>query len=71
MKNMTLDNMAKACGGRLIGGNRDHEIAGAVTDSRLIEKDFLFFAIRGERVDGHRFIPQVMEIGRASCRERV
>lgn len=66
MKNMTLDNMAKACGGRLIGGDKDHEIAGAVTDSRLIEKDFLFFAIRGERVDGHRFIPQVMEKG-AAC----
>ncbi len=66
MKNMTLKNIAEACGGRLFGGEEELEIAGAVTDSRLVEKDFLFFAIRGERVDGHRFIPQVMEEG-AAC----
>lgn len=66
MKNMTLKNIAKACGGRLFGGNENLEIAGAVMDSRQIEKDFLFFAIQGERVDGHQFIPQVMEKG-AAC----
>lgn len=63
---MTLKNITKACGGKLFGGREDLEIAGAVMDSRQIEKDFLFFAIRGERVDGHRFIPQVMEKG-AAC----
>ena len=66
MKNMTLKNIAGACGGRLCGGGEDLEIAGAVTDSRLVEKDFLFFAIQGERVDGHKFIPQVMAKG-AAC----
>lgn len=66
MKNMTLHNIAEACGGRLFGGRGEREIAGAVMDSRLVEKDFLFFAIKGERVDGHQFIPQVMEKG-AAC----
>ena len=66
MKNMTLKNIAKACGGKLFGGREDLEIAGAVMESREIEKDFLFFAIKGERVDGHRFIPQVLEKG-AAC----
>lgn len=66
MKNMTLKNIAKACGGKLFGGREDLEISGAVMDSRQIEKDFLFFAIKGERVDGHQFIPQVMEKG-AAC----
>ncbi len=66
MKNMTLKNIARACGGKLFGGREDLEIAGAVMDSRQIEKDFLFFAIQGERVDGHRFIPRVMEKG-AAC----
>ena len=47
MKNMTLKNIAKACGGKLFGGREDLEIAGAVMDSREIEKDFLFFAIKG------------------------
>ena len=66
MKNMTLKNIAASCGGRLIGGGVDLEIAGAVMDSRLIERNFLFFAIKGERVDGHDFIAQVMEKG-AAC----
>lgn len=66
MKNMTLQNIAAACGGRLFGGGETLEIAGAVMDSRQIEKNFLFFAIPGERVDGHQFIPQVMEMG-AAC----
>lgn len=66
MKNMTLRNIAASCGGRLVGGGEDLEIAGAVMDSRQVEKDFLFFAIKGERADGHDFIPQVMEKG-AAC----
>lgn len=67
MKNMTLEHIAKACGGTLFGGMEKKEIAGAVMDSRQIEKDYLFFAIKGERVDGHQFIPQVMEAGAACC----
>jgi UDP-N-acetylmuramoyl-tripeptide--D-alanyl-D-alanine ligase len=38
-------------------------IAGAVTDSRQVGKDFLFIPIKGERVDGHDFIPAVFEQG--------
>lgn len=66
MKNMTLKNIAASCGGRLVGDGGDLEIAGAVMDSRQVEQNFLFFAIKGERVDGHDFIPQVMEKG-AAC----
>lgn len=36
---------------------------GVTIDSRTIEKGGLFVATRGERVDGHRFIPEVMEKG--------
>lgn len=65
MKNMTLRNIADACGGTYVGNEaaKDMEIAGAVIDSRLVEKDYLFIPIRGERVDGHRFIPDVFEKG--------
>ena len=37
--------------------------AGVVLDSRKVEKAFIFIATKGERVDGHDFIPQVMEKG--------
>lgn len=65
MKNMTLANIAKAAGGKLIGGEgkENLEITGAELDSRKIEKGNLFFATPGERVDGHKFIADVFEKG--------
>lgn len=65
MKNMTLTNIAQACGGRLIcpGEPPAAEAAGVVIDSRKAGKDFLFIAAKGERVDGHRFIPEVFAGG--------
>ncbi len=61
MTNMNLLNIAKACQGTLVCRKEleEREIAGAVLDSRQVEKDFLFIATKGERVDGHQFIEQV------------
>lgn len=65
MKNMTLEHIAAVCGGTYIGNEADktREIQGAVIDSRLVEKDYLFIPVRGEKVDGHSFIPAVFEKG--------
>lgn len=38
-------------------------VKGVVLDSRKIEPGFLFIATKGERVDGHKFIPDVFEKG--------
>ena len=62
MKGMTLGKIAEACGGHLMGGNPDLEVQGVVSDSRQVEKDYLFLAIKGERVDGADFIGSVFEI---------
>ena len=68
MPNMTLKNIALACEGTYVGPCELEEkvICGAVIDSRLVEEDYLFIPIKGERVDGHKFIPQVFEKG-ACC----
>lgn len=64
MKNMTLDNIAKACNGRLYPEQISlMEAAGLVMDSRLVQKDYIFLASVGERVDGHDFIDEVFEKG--------
>ena len=65
MKNVTLEHIAAVCGGTYIGNEADktREIQGAVIDSRLVEKDYLFIPVRGEKVDGHSFIPSVFEKG--------
>ena len=71
MKGMTLRRIADACGGILhikegMEYLADQEVASVVTDSRKAGEGSLFAAIKGERVDGHSFIPQVFEQG-ASC----
>ncbi len=65
MKHMSLEKIAAACHGTYFGADslKNQEVEGVAIDSRKVEKDFLFVPIKGERVDGHTFIPQVMEQG--------
>ena len=65
MPGMTLSNIAEACHGKYVGDGKllSTEISGAVTDSRQVTDGYLFIPIKGERVDGHDFIPQVFEQG--------
>lgn len=65
MKHMTPYRMAEACGGTYIGNEADgqREVCAITTDSRKAEPGVLFAAIRGERADGHDFIPSVFEKG--------
>lgn len=65
MPNMTLKNIAAACEGIYVGEEAllESAITGAVTDSRQVEEGYLFIPIKGERVDGHDFIPAVFEKG--------
>ena len=65
MKNMTLEKIASACGGKYCGpeDKRYREVSAVITDSRKAEAGCLFVPIVGARADGHDFIPQVMEKG--------
>ena len=68
MKHMSLTEIASACRGTYHGDNGEasKEISSVTIDSRKIEKDCLFIALKGARSDGHDFIPQTME-NRALC----
>ena len=44
-------------------GDISKEIAGIHIDSRLIEEDYLFVAIRGTQADGHSYIAKAIEKG--------
>lgn len=70
MKDMTLEKIASAVNGELHVENiaqgvdaKTTEAAGVVLDSRKVEKDYIFIATRGERVDGHSFIDSVFAAG--------
>ncbi len=62
MKPITLKEVAQACGGTL-HGDPELRITSIVTDSRKAVEGSLFAAIKGERADGHRFIPMTVEQG--------
>ena len=68
MKNMTPCRIAEVCGGIYHGTKETgiREIESITTDSRQAAGGCLFVAVKGERVDGHDFIPSVFEKG-AAC----
>ena len=58
--------IAEAIGGKLENAAKydlNKEATNVCIDSRLIEEGGVFIATKGERVDGHTFIPQVFEKG--------
>src|SRR5215470_1584591 len=46
-------------------GNLDQEVTGLAYDSRRLRAGEIFFAIPGEKFDGHEFIPQALRTGAA------
>jgi len=47
-------------------GPLNKEIKGIAYDSRLVEKDFLFVAVKGYKVDGHNYIKDALSRGAAA-----
>ena len=58
-----LDDLLAATGGRLLGPTSVASFAGAAVDSRHAFPGCCFVALRGERVDGHRFAAQAVARG--------
>ena len=46
-----------------VTGSTDIQISGITTDSRLVDSNTIFVAIRGTNTDGHNYIDQVIEKG--------
>jgi len=58
---LLLSEIAEAVDGRLIGN--DITVNQIVTDSRSLNEDELFLALKGANFDGHRFLTQVLGKG--------
>lgn len=65
MENITLEQILNCCGGQYFGKKEDlkKEVTGIVTDSRKILPGNLFVPLKGEKTDGHNYIPHVLEAG--------
>jgi len=59
----SLKFVADACAGEIRRGQPVALVTGVSTDSRQVKAGDLFFAIKGERFDGHEFIDQVASKG--------
>ena len=74
MNGMTIGEMLRACRGEWQGNKDtlDKTPVSVVTDSRQAGEGSLFLALRGERTDGHRYIPDVLRKGALAvlCEER-
>jgi UDP-N-acetylmuramoyl-tripeptide--D-alanyl-D-alanine ligase len=62
-KMFSVDEIVSATQGKLVGGKKGHEFSGVCIDSRMVKPGQLFIAIKGDRFDGHDFIPQALEAG--------
>lgn len=67
MKGITISTIESVCKGKVYFPQGysfvEKEACGVCIDSRQVEKDYVFIATKGERVDGHSFIEQVAEKG--------
>ena len=61
----TLDNVAAAVGGELVGSNRS--FSGVSTDTRTLTEGALFIALKGPHFDGHRFLEEAAAKGAAGA----
>src|SRR5687768_6598304 len=60
MPTLTFSQLADMIGGRVVQGG-DVQSTSVVIDSREVKPGSAFFAIRGDRLDGHQFLPQALQ----------
>lgn len=63
----SLEDLARAMGAELRGPAGGGWVRRVVTDSREVQSGDLFFAIPGDRFDGHEFIEQAAAKGATGC----
>lgn len=63
MKKITIGEILKATGGKLISGDESNYINDIKQDSRICREGDMFVAIKGENHDGHTYVPSVLEAG--------
>jgi UDP-N-acetylmuramoyl-L-alanyl-D-glutamate--2,6-diaminopimelate ligase len=60
---MKLDLLLDGLSIREVRGGKDIEVRGLTNDSRAVQEDYLFVAVRGNEHDGHRYLAHAVEGG--------
>jgi UDP-N-acetylmuramoyl-tripeptide--D-alanyl-D-alanine ligase len=64
---LSIEEILKATGGKIISEGKCTSVAAVMTDSRKAEADGLFIPLVGERFDGHDYIAKAFENGAAAA----
>src|SRR5229473_2572746 len=67
---LTFRQLAEMTGGEVVQG-ADVATDSVVIDSREVKPDSVFFAIKGDRLDGHQFLPQALATARGAVVSQV
>jgi len=65
MPRLTFEQLARMIEGTIVQGAQI-ETSSVVIDSREVKPDSVFFAITGERLDGHQFVEQALQTARGA-----
>ena len=65
MPRLTMRAIADMTHGEVVQGG-DIETHSVVIDSREVKPDSVFFAVKGERLDGHQFVAQALQTARGA-----
>ncbi|SMB94316.1 UDP-N-acetylmuramoyl-tripeptide--D-alanyl-D-alanine ligase [Thermanaeromonas toyohensis ToBE] len=63
MISLTLGELCRVLQGELLQGDPNIKVQGVSTDSRQIKSGEVFFALKGERFDGHDFVREALAKG--------
>lgn len=63
----TLESLAAAAEGRLVGAAPGTPVGGISIDTRTLQPGDAYFAIKGVSMDGHQFVPAALEKGAAAA----
>lgn len=63
MIRISANEIEKAMGGKIIQGNAEEIVTNPVLDSREAKAESIMFCIKGEKTDGHNYIPSAAQNG--------
>ncbi len=63
MESKKIANLLEGVGGYELKGSKDVVVRGLAIDSRKVEDGYLFAALKGHQVDGHRYIDKAISLG--------
>ncbi len=64
---MTVSEITRATSGLLVIGDPKAAVSGISTDSRSVKNGDIFFAIKGEKFDGHAYLEDCIKRGASLC----